>query len=120
VVVYQGEIYWINLGDPSGSEPACIRPFIVIQNNVFNKSMINTVVVCAITSNIKRAQSPGNILLSSKEANLPKQSVVNISQVYTVDKRDLIEKIGTLSPERIAQVTKALDLILKPRDIVER
>ena len=120
MVVCQGEIHWINLGDPSGSEPACIRPFVVIQNNVFNKSMINTVVVCAITSNLKRAQSPGNILLSPKEANLPKQSVVNISQIYTVDKRDLMEKIGTLSPERVAQILKGLDLILKPRDIAER
>jgi mRNA interferase MazF len=120
VVVFQGEIYWINLGDPSGSEPACIRPFVVVQNNVFNKSMINTVVVCAITSNIKRAQSPGNILLLPKEANLPKQSVINISQIYTVDKRDLIEKIGTLSPERIGQINKSLDMILKSRDVTQR
>ncbi len=117
MVVSQGEIYWINLGEPSGSEPACIRPFVVVQNNVFNKSMINTVIVCAVTSNIKRAQSPGNILLLPKEANLPKQSVVNISRIYTVDKRDLIEKIGTLSPERIGQIIKGLELILKPRDI---
>jgi mRNA interferase MazF len=120
VVVSQGEIYWINLGGPSGSEPAFIRPFVVVQNNVFNKSMINTVIVCAITSNIKRAQSPGNILLSPNESNLPKQSVINISQVYTVDKRDLIEKIGTLSHDMIGQVIKGLDLIIKPRDIVQR
>jgi len=118
MVVNQGEIYWINPGEPSGSEPACIRPFVVVQNNVFNKSMINTVIVCAITSNIKRAQSPGNILLSPKEANLPKQSVINISQIYTVDKGDLIEKIGTLSSKRIEQIMEGLDLILKPRDII--
>jgi len=117
VVINQGEIYWINLGEPSGSEPAYIRPFVVIQNNIFNKSLINTVIVCAVTSNMKRAQSPGNILLLSGEANLPKQSVVNISQIYTVDKRDLMERIGTLSPERIRQVIEGLDLILKPRDI---
>ncbi|MBM3706145.1 MAG: type II toxin-antitoxin system PemK/MazF family toxin [Actinobacteria bacterium] len=117
MVINQGEIYWINLGEPSGSEPAYIRPFVVIQNNIFNKSLINTVIVCAVTSNMKRAQSPGNILLLSGEANLPKQSVVNISQIYTVDKRDLMERIGTLSPERIRQVIEGLDLILKPRDI---
>lgn len=117
MAINQGDIYWINLGEPTGSEPACIRPFVVVQNNVFNKSLINTVVVCALTSNLKRAQSPGNILLAPGEANLSKQSVINISQIYTVDKRELMEKIGTLSSERMGLILEGLDLILKPRDI---
>jgi mRNA interferase MazF len=117
VAINQGDIYWINLGEPSGSEPAYLRPFVVVQNNIFNKSLINTVIVCALTSNLKRALSPGNILLKPGEANLPEQSVINISQLYTVDKKDLMEKIGTLGSARVSQVMNSLDLILKPKDI---
>ena len=118
MVINQGDVYWVNLGEPSGSGPACIRPFVVIQNNIFNKSLISTVIVCAITSNLKRAQAPGNILLLPKETNLSKQSVINISQVFTVDKKDLIDKVGALSPERIEQVINNMDMILKPKDII--
>ena len=96
MVIQQGEIYWIDLGDPTGSSPGYKHPHVVIQNNIFNQSRINTVVVCVITSNLKRATAPGNVLLDEGEGNLPKQSVVNVSQIFTVDKRDLEEKIGTL------------------------
>jgi mRNA interferase MazF len=116
--INQGDVFWINLGEPSGSEPGYIHPFVIIQNNVFNKSRINTVAVCFITSNLKRAGSPGNVLLASGEANLTKQSIVNISQVYTVDKRDLRKKIGTLSLERIQEIIDGLNLLLEPRDII--
>jgi mRNA interferase MazF len=116
--INQGDVFWINLGEPSGSEPGYIHPFVIIQNNVFNKSRINTVVVCFITSNLKRAGSPGNVLLASGEANLTKQSIVNISQVYTVDKRNLRKKIGTLSLERIQEIIDGLNLLLEPRDII--
>ena len=75
--------------EPSGSEPAYIHPHVVIQNNVFDRSRVNTVVVCALTSNLKRAKAPGNVLLEKGEANLPKQSVVNITQLFTVNKSDL-------------------------------
>jgi len=119
MVINQGDIFWIDLDQPSGSEPGYSHPFIVIQNNVFNKSQIGTVIVCAVTSNLKRAESPGNILLIPGEADLPKQSVVNISQVHTVDKKDLSEKIGTLSPQRVKEMLDGMDLILKPRDINE-
>ena len=79
--IRQGDIYWIDLGDPEGSEPGYRHPHVVVQNNVFNKSRINTIVVCALTSNLKRAEVPGNVLLKKGEANLKKDSVVNISQV---------------------------------------
>lgn len=118
MVINQGDVFWINLGEPSGSEPGYIHPFVVIQNNIFNKSRINTVVVCLVTSNLKRAQSPGNVLLSPNEASLPKQSVVNISQIYTVDKKDLVEKIGTLNSEIIQKIIEGLGLLLEPRDIL--
>ena len=86
MVIQQGDIYWVDLDEPIGSSPGFRHPHVVIQNNEFNRSKIRTVVVCALTSNLKRASAPGNVLLEPGEANLPKQSVVNISQVFTVDK----------------------------------
>ena len=117
MVIRQGDIYWIDLGESSGSEPGYRHPHIVIQNNVFNRSRINTVVVCVLTSNLKRAEAPGNVLLEEGEANLPKQSVVNVSQIFTVDKQDLGEKIGTVSPKRIEQILAGIKLVLEPRDV---
>ncbi|MBF0236684.1 MAG: type II toxin-antitoxin system PemK/MazF family toxin [SAR324 cluster bacterium] len=117
MVIRQGDIYWIDLGDPTGSEPAFRHPYLVIQNNVFNLSKIHTVVVCALTSNLNRAKSPGNVLLEKYEANLSKQSVVNISQLYTVNKTDLIEKIGNLSPKRMLEIIEGIKLLMEPREI---
>ena len=119
MVIDQGEVYWVDLGEPSGSEPGYRHPHVVIQNNVFNRSRINTVVVCALTSNLKRAEAPGNVLLEKGEANLPKQSVVNVSQIFTVDKEDLVERIGTLSRTRVGQILDGVSLLLEPRDIDE-
>ena len=119
MVINQGDVVWIDLGEPSGSEPGYRRPYVVIQNNVFNYSRISTVVVCALTSNLKRAQAPGNVLLDKGEANLPKQSVVNISQIFTVDKRDLEKKIGMLSRRRVHQILDGIRLLTEPRDINE-
>ncbi|MBI2909654.1 MAG: type II toxin-antitoxin system PemK/MazF family toxin [Chloroflexi bacterium] len=119
MVVNQGDVFWVDLGAPSGSAPAYRHPHVVIQNNVFNRSRINTVVVCALTPNLDRAKSPGNVLLEEGEANLPKQSVVNVTQIFTVDKRDLAEKIGSLSRSRMAQVLEGIDLLITPRDIKE-
>ena len=84
MVTNQGDIFWITLKEPAGSEPGYRHPHVVIQNNLFNRSRINTVVVCALTSNLKRAKAPGNVLLNKGEACLPKKSVVNISQIFTV------------------------------------
>ena len=116
MVIKQGDVFWINLDEPLGSEPGYRHPHVIIQNNVFNFSRINTVVVCAITSNLKRANSPGNILLNKGEANLPRQSIVNISQIFTVNKNDLVEKIGTLSPKRVHQILDGVNLLIEPRD----
>jgi len=117
MVINQGDVFWVDLGEPSGSEPGYRHPHVVIQNNLFNHSRINTVVVCLITSNLKRAKAPGNVPLRKGEANLSKQSVVNISQIFTVDKRDLAEKIGTLSHKRVRQVLDGIRLLVEPRDI---
>lgn len=118
MVIRQGEIYWVDLAEPSGSAPGYRHPHLVIQNNVFNQSRINTVVVCVITSNLKRAAAPGNVLLDEGEGNLPKQSVVNVSQIFTVDKRDLQEKIGILSRKRVHEILDGIKLVLEPRDLV--
>lgn len=117
MVIRQGEIYWVDLGEQRGSEPSYRHPHIVVQNNLFNASKINTVVVCALTSNLKRAKSPGNVLLEKGEANLLKKSVVNISQIYAVNKSDLIEKIGQVSGKRVQQILDGINLLLEPREI---
>ena len=83
------------------------------------QSRINTVVVCALTSNLKRASAPGNVLLEPGEANLPKQSVVNISQIFTVDRSQLGDKIGMLSSNRLRQVIDGLQLLLDPYEFEE-
>jgi mRNA interferase MazF len=119
MVINQGDVFWVDLGDPSGSGPGYRHPHVVVQNNVFNRSRINTVIVCVVTSNLKRALAPGNVLLEKGEANLPKQSVMNVSQVFTVDKRDLGEKIGALSPGRVREVLDGIHLVIEPRDIDE-
>ena len=115
--IRQGDIYWIDLGDPGGSAPGYRHPHVVVQNNIFNESRISTVVVCALTSNLKRATAPGNLLLKKGEANLPKDSVVNISQLVTVDKADLAEKIGSLSSARIKKVIEGIMLLVEPREV---
>ena len=116
MVINQGDIFWIDLDEPSGSEPAYRHPHVVIQNNVFNRSRIKTVIVCALTSNLIRARVPGNVLLNPGEANLPKQSVVNVSQIFTVDKTQLSEKIGTLSARRVQAILRGIRLLTAPRD----
>ncbi|MBE0426280.1 MAG: type II toxin-antitoxin system PemK/MazF family toxin [Nitrospirae bacterium] len=115
--IKQGDIYWVDFGTPVGSEPGYRHLHVVIQNNVFNASKISTVVVCALTSNLKWAKSPGNVLLKKGEGNIPKDSVVNITQIETVDKSFLTEKIGTLQPSRIKQIIEGIRLLLEPREI---
>ena len=115
--IKQGEIYWIDLGDPMGSEPAHGHPHLVIQNNLFNASNISTVVVCALTSNIKRADAPGNVLLQKGEADLPQISVINISQIFTVNKSELTNKIGHVSKKRLQEILDGIQLLMEPREV---
>jgi mRNA interferase MazF len=117
MVINQGDIYWIELDEPTGSEPGYSHPHVVVQNNVFNASRINTVIVCALTSNIKRAEAPGNVLLEKGEANLSKQSVVLVSQIFTVDKTQLGEFIGTLSERRVKQIIEGIYLMTEIRNL---
>ena len=116
MVIRQGDIYWVDLEEPDGSEPGYRHPHVVVQNNLFNSSQIRTALVCPLTSNLKRGNAPGNVLLGKDEANLPRQSVVNVSQVFTVDKSQLSDYVGTLSPKRIRQVLDGVRLIIEPRE----
>ena|SRR5665647_406666 len=117
MVIRQGEIYWVSLSDPKGSEPGYRHPHIVIQNNLFNASRISTIVVCSLTSNLIRANAPGNVLLNKGEANLPRKSIVNISQIFTVNKSDLVEKIGQVSKKRMTEVLDGIKLLTEPREV---
>jgi mRNA interferase MazF len=90
---------------------------VVIQNNLFNSSKIRTVVVCAITSNTRLASSPGNVSLRKGTAGLDRRSVVNVTQLFTVDREDLVAKIGTLSPARVSEILEGVRLVTEPREI---
>ena len=116
MVINQGDIYWIDFEEPSGSEPGYRHPHVVVQNNLFDRSEIRTVVVCALTSNPKRANAPGNVLLDKTETNLPKDSVVNVSQIFTIDKSQLDEYVGTLSSKRMREILNGIELVIEPRE----
>jgi mRNA interferase MazF len=111
MIVNQGDIYWVPLEEPNRSEPGVIHPHVVIQADVINHSRIQTVAVCALTTNIKRANMPGNVLLEAGEANLPRQSIVVVSQVSTVDKTQLGEYIGSLTKERVEQILAGMRFV---------
>ncbi|CAN5127597.1 type II toxin-antitoxin system PemK/MazF family toxin [soil metagenome] len=119
-MIHQGDVYWVDLGEPGGSEPSYRRPSVVVQNDVFNASNIRTVVICALTTNLRRAEAPGNLLLGPGEANLPEQSVINVSQVFTVNKQDLVDKLGSLSGERVRELISGIDLLLEPREVEDQ
>lgn len=116
-MIRQGEVYWVSLDETHESEGDGQYPCVVVQNNLFNRSRIHSVVVCALTFNLQRGAAPGNVLLSPKEANLPEPSAVNIAQIFTVDKRQLGYKICALSPKRLGEILEGIDLLLQPRDL---
>jgi len=113
VVIAQGDVFWARLPEPFGKPGGQARPVVVVQSDVFNKSAIHSIVVCHVTSNLNRAHSPGNVLLAKGEANLPKRSVVNITQITTVLRVQLAEKIGSLSGERRREVLAGVRLLLR-------
>lgn len=108
----QGEVYWLHFGGSEGSEPGGRRPALVVQHNRFNRSAISTTVVAAMTSNLRLADMPGNVRLRRGEAGLPRASVVNVSQLRTIDRVRLGERLGVLREERMLQVLRGLALLL--------
>jgi mRNA interferase MazF len=108
----RGEVWWATLHSPTASEPGYRRPLLIIQSDDFNRSRINTVIAVVITSNLLLAEAPGNVLLSKKDTNLPKKSVANVSQLITVDKSFLTEKVGNVSSHKLREVEEGVRLVL--------
>lgn len=108
----RGEIWWASLPVPRGSELGYRRPVLVVQSDAFNRSRIGTVIVAAITSNTALADAPGNVLLSRQASGLPKPSVVNVSQVLTLDRSMLSEPIRSLPKKEMTAVSNGLRLVL--------
>jgi len=111
-VIRRGEIWWASLRPSSGSEPGKRRPVVVIQSNDFNNSQISTVVVAMVTSNIGLAEAPGNVRLPVKQSKLKKVSVVNVSQITTLDKSVLTEKVDKLPDATMAEIDVGIRLVL--------
>jgi mRNA interferase MazF len=112
VEVAQGETWWANLPEPTGSGPGFRRPVVVVQGDALNRSRIATVVCVPLTSNLAWAEAPGNVLLSSKLTGLPKDSVANASQIIALDRRYLTERVGKLPPKKLTLVMDGIDVVL--------
>ena len=108
----RGEIWWAALPNPRASEPGYKRPVLILQSDAFNRSNINTVICVIITSNIALARAPGNVMLSKKDSNLPKKSVINVSQIVTLDKSYLTECVGSISKNIMNKVENGIKLVL--------
>lgn len=112
MTIRQGDIYFVGFDDPCGSEPGYPHYVVVAQSNDFNDSDLRTVVVCCLTTNLSRGDSPGNVLLNPGEGGLPKQSVANVSQIVTMDVRDLEDRRGALDYVRMREVVAGIELVL--------
>lgn len=108
----RGEIWWASMAVPRGSEPGFRRPVVVVQSNAFNRSSIQTVVVAVITSNTRLAGAPGNLTLTPEQSGLSRESVVNVSQLITLDRRYLTHQAGSLPSDRLTALDEGLRLVL--------
>lgn len=108
----RGQIWWVQLSSPRGSEPGYRRPVLIVQANPFNQSAISTVLCVAITSNLRLAAAPGNVRLAPRDSKLPKASVINVSQVITIDKAFLAERVSELDARTMLDVDAGLQLVL--------
>ncbi len=112
MVIAQGEAWWADLPEPSGSEPGFRRPVVVVQGDAFNRSGIATVICVPLTSNLRWAEAPGNVALAAKATGLPKDSVANVSQLVTLDKSSLTDRIGKLPKAKLDLVLFGIDIVL--------
>lgn len=115
-MINQGDIYWLDLDEPAGSDPGFAHPHIVVQNNLLNHGRIRTVVTCMLTTNLQRAEIQGNVLLIRGEGGLSEPSVVLVSHLYTVDRSELGEYMGTVSRERIREIVAGIKFVIEPRE----
>ncbi|MCU1288014.1 MAG: transcriptional modulator of MazE/toxin, MazF [Acidobacteria bacterium] len=112
MVIGRGEIWWASLPDPAGSSPGLRRPVLIVQSDAFNQSKIQTVVVAVITKNLELAKAPGNVTITARISRLPIDSVVNVSQVITIDKNLLTEFVSTLPSKKMEKIEEGLRLVL--------
>ncbi len=108
----RGEIWWVDLGIPFGSEPGFKRPVLIVQNDSFNESNINTIVVVPLTTNMNLAEAPANFILTRKDTNLPKDSVVNVSQIVTLDRERFISKVSELKSKSMKKIEEGIRIVL--------
>jgi mRNA interferase MazF len=108
----QGDVCWADLGEPTGSEPGFRRPVVVVQCDAFNRSRIATVVCVPLTSNVRWAGAPGNVLLEAATTGLPKDSVANVSQIVAIDRDLLTDRVGRLPKRTIELVLSGIDVVL--------
>ena len=111
-MIAQGDVWWADLGAPAGSEPGFRRPVVVVQGNSFNRSRIGTVVCVPLTSNLRWAEAPGNVVLPARATRLSKDSVANVSQLVTLDQGVLDEHVAKLSPRRVEMILSGVDVVL--------
>lgn len=118
MVIRRGQVWWADLGPPRGASPGYERPVVVIQADLFNKTDIESVIVAIATTNLRLARMPGNVAVERGTGGLTQDSVINTTQLYTVDKSDLLDLLGTLPKAKIDQVDLGLKLVLslKPRE----
>ena len=112
MVIGQGDVCWASLPDPTGSGPGFRRPTVVVQGDAFNASRLATVVVIPLTSNLRWASAPGNVLLTAKQTGLPRDSVANVSQIVAIDRAILSERVGQLSTTDLDLLLNGIDLLL--------
>jgi mRNA interferase MazF len=110
----RGEIWWADLGEPAGTEPGYRRPLLIVQTDAFNRSLLATTIAIVLTSNLRLADAPGNVLIPADESGLPKDSVVNVSQLMTFAKSQLTERVRKLPARFMRAVTDGLKLVLIP------
>jgi mRNA interferase MazF len=112
VVISQGDVWWADLAEPRGSEPGFRRPVLIVQGDAFNRSSIATVLVAPLTSNLRWADAPGNVLLKARSTGLPRDSVANVSQIVAVDRTALTDRVGRISPAKLDLVLRGIDVVV--------
>jgi len=110
--VERGEVWWADLPDATNSAPAFRRPLLLVQSDAFNRSRIATTIAVVLTSNLRLADAPGNVLIPAADSGLPQDSVANVSQIVTLDKSQLTERVSRLPPRYVRAATEGLKLII--------
>jgi len=113
MVISQGDVWWADLPEPSGSNPGFRRPVVVVQGDMFNLSALRTVVCVVLTSNVRWADAPGNVLLKSRTTGLSRDSVANVTQIVTLDRSVLTERVGRLSRPKLELVLGGIEIMLE-------